>query len=123
LPYFILIVDDSAVVRRTLRYCFEQNPEWVVCGEAANGREAIEKAHQLRPDLVILDLSMPVMNGLEATRALKAVSPSLPILMFTSFTVAYVEHEAIAAGCTAVIAKSELSLLFSSVRRLLPTPR
>jgi CheY-like chemotaxis protein len=119
--YSILIVDDSAVVRRTLRSCFEQNTEWTVCGEAVNGQDAIEKAQQLRPDLIILDLSMPVMNGLDAARALKRVSPSVELLMFTSFKYPQLEREAVAAGCTAVIAKSELELLFSSVQRLLPT--
>jgi DNA-binding NarL/FixJ family response regulator len=64
-------VDDSPVVRNTLRQTLERQRGWEVCGEAADGREAIEKAQQLKPDLVVLDLSMPVMNGLEAARELK----------------------------------------------------
>lgn len=57
----------------------EQQDGWEVCGEAADGREAIEKAQQLKPDLIVLDLSMPVMNGLEAARVLKGLFPSLPL--------------------------------------------
>ena len=122
LAYSILIVDDSAVIRRTLRSCFEQNIAWKVCGEAANGREAIEKAQQLRPDLIVLDLSMPILNGLEAAHELRRISPSVPLLLFTSFKTPNLEQEAVAAGCSAVISKSELPLLLSSIHRLL-TPR
>jgi chemotaxis response regulator CheB len=64
LPKRILIVDDNPVIRDTLREVLEQESGWEVCGEAANGREGIEKAQQLKPDLIVLDLSMPVMNGI-----------------------------------------------------------
>lgn len=61
--YSILIVDDNAAVRRSLRRVLESHPQWEVCGEAANGCEAITKAQELQPDLIVLDLSMPVMNA------------------------------------------------------------
>jgi len=119
LSYSILIVDDSAIVRRTLRTSFEQNADWYVCGEAANGREAIDKAQKLRPDLVVLDLSMPLMGGLEAARELKRLNPAVPLLMFTTFKTPTIEKEAISAGCEAVVSKAEVQLLFSSIQRAL----
>ena len=79
MPKCILIVDDSALIRRMIHETLEQQDGWEVCGEAADGREAIEKAQQLKPDLIVLDLSMPVMNGLEAARVLKGLFPSLPL--------------------------------------------
>jgi two-component system response regulator NreC len=120
LPYSILIVDDSAFVRRSLRTCLEQNPDWKVCGEAADGIDAIEMSQQLQPDLILLDLSMPGMNGFEVARELKRTSLSIPVLMFTSFKTPSLESEAIAAGCTAVVSKSEhQQMLFENIERLL----
>jgi DNA-binding NarL/FixJ family response regulator len=75
LAYSILIVDDSALIRRTLRFCLEHSGDWKICGEAGDGAEAIQKAKELDPDLIILDLSMPNMNGLEAARELKRIKP------------------------------------------------
>jgi two-component system nitrate/nitrite response regulator NarL len=119
--YSILIVDDNPVIRRTLRACLLESIDCEVCGEAANGREAVEKVQELKPDLIILDLSMPVMNGLQAARELKRISPTVQLLMFTSFKSPNLEKEAVAAGCAAVIEKSDLQHLFSSVHRLLTT--
>src|SRR5262249_10233494 len=67
----VLIADDNAFVRQRLGELFRREPDFEVCAEAENGKEAIEKAHGSRPDLIVLDLSMPVMNGLDAARALK----------------------------------------------------
>jgi len=119
LLYSILIVDDSPLVRRALRSSFEQHTDWIVCGEAADGREAIEKARQLNPDLIILDLSMPRMDGLAAARELNRIQPNVPLLMFTTFKNPSIEKEAIAAGCADVISKSEVHLLFASIQHLL----
>jgi DNA-binding NarL/FixJ family response regulator len=119
LAYSILIVDDSPVVRHSLRSSLEQYPDWVVCGEAGDGREAIEKCRQLHPDLIILDLSMPVMNGLAAARELNRIQPNVPLLMFTTFKDSNVEKEAIAAGCAGVVSKSEVHLLFRNIQHLL----
>jgi DNA-binding NarL/FixJ family response regulator len=120
LSYSILIVDDSSFVRRSLRTCLEQNPDWKVCGEAADGVDAIELSQQLRPDLILLDLSLPGMNGFEVARELKRTSPSIPVLMFTGFKTPSLESEAIAAGCTAVVSKSEhQQILFEKIERLL----
>jgi DNA-binding NarL/FixJ family response regulator len=118
LSFSILIVDDSVVVRRTLRSRFENNVDWKVCGEAVDGQEAVEKARELHPDLIILDLSMPRMNGLEAARELKRIQPDVLLFMFTTFKTRQVEAEAMEAGCSAVIAKSDVKLLFESIQRM-----
>jgi DNA-binding NarL/FixJ family response regulator len=120
LPKRILIVDDSLVIRKCLRELLEQQSGWEVCGEAANGREGIEKAQELKPDVIVLDLSMPVMNGLEAARELTRLLPSVPLLMWTSFEIPYLKREALSAGVKTVVLKSEsLDDLVSSIQALL----
>ena len=83
MPKCILIVDDNPTVRKAVKSVLEAQPGFEVCGEAANGQEAVDKAQQLSPDLIIMDLSMPVMNGLEAARALRELMPDVPIVMFS----------------------------------------
>jgi DNA-binding NarL/FixJ family response regulator len=87
----ILIVDDSPLIRRSLRTLFEQQPDWAVCGEAENGCEGIDKAQTLHPDLIVLDLAMPRLNGIDASRMLKRLMPATPIVMFTTFTNPFVK--------------------------------
>ena len=77
MSYRVLIVDDNATVRNLVRSSIERNREWEVCGEAENGRLAVEKVQQLHPDVVVLDLQMPVMNGLEAARQITRLVPNL----------------------------------------------
>jgi len=90
-----------------------------LCGETVNGRDAIEKAQQLRPDLIIMDLSMQVMNGLEAVRILRSVMPSTPIIMFSNYRDSFIEKLAISMGVAAVISKSQhFSILLESARGL-----
>lgn len=114
----VLIVDDNLLVRRLLRTALT-DLEWIVCEEAANGREGIVKAQELRPDIVILDLTMPEMNGLEAARVLKRVMPAT-LLMFTTHVVPGLEKEAIASGFQKVISKSEgPSAVVRAIRTLL----
>lgn len=74
----ILIADDSALFRRSLRSCLEQNPKLRVCGEAEDGRAAVDKFKELQPDIVILDWQMPVMNGIEAARHIASIAPKPP---------------------------------------------
>jgi len=112
-------VDDSPLIRRILRSIFERRG-WEVCGEAEDGKAAIEKTQRLRPDIVVLDLSMPVMNGLEAARELKRINPSLPLIMYTTFSTPHLEREAIASGCSALIPKEEsLTRLIDRMHQLL----
>lgn len=79
----VLVVDDSPLMRKMLCQLFETEEGYDLCAEATNGREAIELAVKCRPDLIILDLSMPIMNGLEAAKELKKLMPTVPIILFT----------------------------------------
>jgi len=100
----ILIVDDSSMIRHLVRQRFEAEPGWQI-SEAGNGLEAIEMAKQSHPDLIVLDLSMPVMNGLEVAQILHKLMPCIPIIMFTSFITHNLEQEAVAAGVRRVMVK------------------
>jgi chemotaxis response regulator CheB len=79
----VLIVDDNAYIRQALCDLFKREADFEVCGEAENGKEAVAKARELHPDLIVLDLSMPVMNGLNAARELKRLMPTVPLLMYS----------------------------------------
>src|SRR6266498_1061047 len=103
----ILIVDDSPSIRLLLRRCIEANTSWDVCGEAENGKVAIEKVIQLSPDAVIVDFQMPVMDGLEAARQITRFSPDTPILMFTMHKSDQLVQAAKAAGIRDVVSKSD----------------
>ena len=81
----VLIVDDYAAVRRAIRVGLERYPGFFVCGEALDGLDAIEKATELRPDFILLDLSMPRMNGMETASALKRLMPNVRIVAFTMY--------------------------------------
>jgi DNA-binding NarL/FixJ family response regulator len=78
----VLLVDDHVIVRKGLRRLLE-GPTREVCGEAGNGEEALKKVLELKPDVVVLDISMPIMNGLEAGRRIKALSPKIKIVVLT----------------------------------------
>ena len=93
---------------------------WEVCGEAADGAEGISKALQLHPDLIVLDVSMPVMNGFQAARELQRLMPGIPILIFTNYSNSQIEREAFASGVAAVKSKSEsIDSLVVSIEDLL----
>lgn len=115
----VLIVDDHAHIRRATRAIFENEPEFKVCGEAVNGREAIDKARELRPDLIVLDFSMPVMNGLEAARLLKKILPEVTVIMLTAHGNAFSDLVARAAGVSAVVSKENSRDLVTQARTLL----
>jgi DNA-binding NarL/FixJ family response regulator len=105
MPSKILIVDDSSAVRHSLRSSIEKHPDWVVCGEAENGKIALALVAELRPHLVILDLTMPVMNGLDAARAISRMAPGMPIIMFTMHELAGLRTDAQRVGITHVFPK------------------
>jgi two-component system, NarL family, nitrate/nitrite response regulator NarL len=102
----VLLVDDSEMVRNAVRPLFASHPQFVVCGEAEHGRDAIEKAPTLRPDLIVLDLSMPVMNGLEAAPLLIKILPDVWLILFTTHDFPELQQVARAAGIHAVVLKS-----------------
>ena len=103
----ILVVDDTQAIRRSLRVRIESETDWEICGEAENGRDAIERVKELHPDVVLMDLSMPVMNGLDAARRIKAIAPSTHILMFTLHTYPQLLDEARKVGISSVVSKSD----------------
>ena len=116
----ILIVDDHATVRAAVRQLFESALHSVIFGEAENGAEALVKARELHPDLIVLDLTMPVMDGFQAAQALRQICPAIPILMLTAH---YMEGTRIAAqqvGIRAVFSKvGDLNLLLAHASALL----
>jgi DNA-binding NarL/FixJ family response regulator len=103
----VLLVDDNPLVRSLVRQVFELHPDFEISGEAENGRDAVEKAENLKPDLIILDLAMPVMTGLDAAPLLRKVVPDARIILFTVQEGREVERLARAAGIHAVVAKSQ----------------
>jgi DNA-binding NarL/FixJ family response regulator len=104
----VLIVDDNNLIRRMLRSWLEQHADWQVCGEAENGQVAIERVEQLHPDLVIIDLQMPVMNGLEAARQITQLAPKTAVVMFTVYSSPQLLKEARANGVKDVVSKCDL---------------
>lgn len=116
----VLVVDDSPAVRRAICELFTREGDFEVCGEAENGREAIEKAQQLQPALIVTDLSMPLMNGLEETRILKKLMPAVPVIIYSVHTGPIVDEEALEAGASAVVSKSDaVAVLIGKARQLL----
>ena len=105
----ILIVDDHPVVRRGLRALLSARPGWEVVDEAANGVEAVDKSGQLSPDVVVLDLSMPRMDGLEACRLIRKNVPESEILVVTQHDSPQMMREAEAAGARGYVVKSNIT--------------
>jgi len=103
----ILLADDHAIVRKEFRALLETHAGWKVCGEADNGQEAVVKAAELKPDLIILDLSMPVMDGLRAACEIAAIMPAVPILIYTEHSYWEIELEAKRFGVRRVVSKTD----------------
>jgi len=102
----ILLVDDHPIVRQGLKAILEGHPGWEVIGEASDGVEAVDKAGKLNPDVMILDVTMPVMNGLEACRLLRKQTPELEILFVTQHDSPQMMREALEAGARGYVVKS-----------------
>jgi DNA-binding NarL/FixJ family response regulator len=107
----ILIADDSPPVRRGLRTLLGLNSDWQVCGEAVDGADAVEKAQQLAPDLILMDFSMPQMDGVQAARKIVASGTDIPILLFTLNLSPQLMELARNAGLRGAMSKSEISKL------------
>ncbi len=105
----ILIVDDNQTLRHALRGMLSKREDWMVCGEAANGLQAVQLAAKLRPDAILLDFRMPVMNGLEAAKEIIKNDPSVPIAMYTLVDQSVrFELEAQRIGVRKVISKTDV---------------
>lgn len=116
----VLIADDNAFVRTALYEFFEREPDFQVCAMAENGREAIEAASRLHPDLIVLDRSMPVMSGLDAARVLKNVMPRVLLIMYCATPEECPEALTKSVGVSAIVSKSEkVSALIDTCRSLL----
>ncbi len=103
----ILLADDHSLMRRGLKAILESQPGWEVCGEAHSGREAVTKAAQMRPDVVILDVCMPELNGIEATRQIRKMSPRSEVLILSVHHSEYLVREVLDAGARGYIVKSD----------------
>ncbi len=105
----ILIVDDEELLRSNLRYMLETRSEWQVCGEAADGVEAVEKTRQLRPHVVVMDISMPRMDGINATRMIRREAPQSVIVLISQNDKSVVSHQAAHVGADGFVAKSNIA--------------
>ncbi len=103
----ILVADDHELVRRGIRVLLENHPGWEVSAEAKDGREAVERANELKPDLVLMDIGMPNLNGIDAARQILANSPATHILILTMHYSQQVVQEALAVGARGFLLKSD----------------
>ncbi|MGA8442375.1 MAG: response regulator transcription factor [Candidatus Sulfotelmatobacter sp.] len=113
-----MIADDSPPVRRGLRTLLGLNSDWQVCGEAVDGADAVKKAQQLAPDLILMDFSMPQMDGVQAAREIAKSGADIPILLFTLHLSPQIMELARNAGMRGAISKSEISKLPYAIRAL-----
>ena len=118
-PVRILVVDDSHLMRRCLRTLLEQRDSWKVCSEASDGQEAIERAQQTAPDVIVLDFQMPKMNGLDAAKEIRRQSPEIPILMVTLHLSKQLAEAAREAGVRGACAKQDIGSVVEAVKVLL----
>jgi CheY-like chemotaxis protein len=116
----VLVADDNPHIRKLLCRMFEREQDYDLCAEAENGRQAIELALHHRPDLIILDLSMPVMNGLEAAHELKKRMPEVPIILFTQHSDLSNRVGRMNMDVDRIVSKTEPSSLMGHVRALAP---
>lgn len=120
MPTRILIADDDPTIRMLLRRLLERQSDWMVCGDASNGAEAIEKVEQLDPDLVVMDLSMPVMTGLQAGPEIAKAHPQLPMLLISVQEVSkQLANEALNAGYRGAVTKNSGTEVLRGIEALL----
>jgi len=103
----VMIVDDHAVIRRGVQSILRAFPEWEVCAEAADGQEAVKLAQSIQPEIIIMDVSMPGLNGLEATRMIRNILPNIKILLLTLHSSAELVRSAFRAGARGYVLKSD----------------
>jgi DNA-binding NarL/FixJ family response regulator len=116
----ILLADDHALMRRGMRSLLEAEEDWEVCGEAATGREAVEMAVRLKPDVAVLDLSMPELTGLEAAKEILEKAPQVEVLIFTMHETEELMREVLASGARGCVLKTDIEQhLVAAVRAAL----
>ena len=115
----VLVADDNPLIRKMLCQLFEREEDYDLCAEAENGQEAIDLALKHRPDLIILDLAMPVLNGLEAARRLKKIMPDVPIILFSQHAtgITLIKPD---VNIDRIVSKSNPESLMEHVRSLVP---
>jgi CheY-like chemotaxis protein len=116
----ILVADDNPKIRKLLCQLFEFEENYDICAEATNGREAIDLALECRPHLIILDMSMPVMDGLTAARELKRLMPDVPIILFTQYADLGKSLPGVSPAVDRIVSKSASEEIVGYVRLLIP---
>jgi DNA-binding NarL/FixJ family response regulator len=115
----ILVADDSPAIRSCLRGLLDHHGDWLVCDEASNGKEAVERFLEAKPDLIVIDFQMPEMNGLDAARHIVGLSPKTPILMVTIHLSKQLSQEARKVGIRGACAKGNIHSVVDAVGALL----
>jgi len=110
----ILIVDDCATTRRILRV-IARSRDWTVCGEAESGRSGIREFQRVKPDVVLIDLSMPDINGIEAAKRMSVLNPKVPLILFTVLSAEGLQDAAQDAGISSIVSKAQAWDLISTV--------
>jgi DNA-binding NarL/FixJ family response regulator len=120
MPKTILVADDSALVRKGLSVMFEFEKDYALCPQAVNGEEAIRLAKEHKPDLIVLDFQMPLMNGIEAAYELKRIMPDIPIILFTQHAGTLQSATGRSSPIDLVVAKSGAVHIVDHIRSLIP---